>query len=155
MYHKYRVPGVTCIKYQIPQVRGARYHKYQVTAVILVSAWRWRRTRTPAPPTAWRSPLRMPAGAVQRQRRWHCACRRRRARGRGQARCWTSTRCQPTTPLLRSSVGVPFLWEEASRRPKVVVMPEDVAPPLPIPATAERTPVSHGRDGIVQQQRSR
>uniref|UniRef100_A0A0E0C3G8 Uncharacterized protein n=1 Tax=Oryza meridionalis TaxID=40149 RepID=A0A0E0C3G8_9ORYZ len=49
-------------------------------------------------------------------------------------------------PSLGSSVGVPFLWEEAPGRPKVVVVaPEDFAPPLPAPdADDERTPVSHG-----------
>uniref|UniRef100_A0A0E0CRS6 Cyanobacterial aminoacyl-tRNA synthetase CAAD domain-containing protein n=1 Tax=Oryza meridionalis TaxID=40149 RepID=A0A0E0CRS6_9ORYZ len=58
-------------------------------------------------------------------------------------------------PSLGSSVGVPFLWEEAPGRPKAVVAvprPHDVVggvatPPCAPAADDERAPVSHGGDG--------
>ncbi|KAG8045025.1 hypothetical protein GUJ93_ZPchr0008g13608 [Zizania palustris] len=55
----------------------------------------------------------------------------------------------PPAPPLRSRVGVPFLWEEAPGKPKVVRPPQDMAdsastPPPPAPSATSMTVVSDG-----------
>nr|BAD03837.1 hypothetical protein [Oryza sativa Japonica Group] len=78
------------------------------------------------------------------------AARERRRGGRRRDGAASPT----AAPSLESSVGVPFLWEEAPGRPKAVVAvprPHDVVGGVATPSCApaaddERAPVSHGGD---------
>uniref|UniRef100_A0A0D9V1X7 Uncharacterized protein n=1 Tax=Leersia perrieri TaxID=77586 RepID=A0A0D9V1X7_9ORYZ len=71
-----------------------------------------------------------------------------------QARAWPRTSkvlgmdLDAPSPFRSSSIGVPFLWEDAPGRPKVVEPEHDVAggehPSAPDTTARENTPVSHG-----------